>query len=589
MTEPKKPFPHVVDLSNYVLPPPRTLHELAMVKLSASIREKPNWWLKYTDPEIRARWRKEAQEMALVWIERATMLVPFEDASKYITGDHGQGSILNSTVTLTEKEVDYILDELDGYAKLREEQSGIQASIDKLHNSTILIGSDLLARLKKGVAVLEDVPDSENDWHPGSNEQVLDLVHPSLYCVVYGRTLAYPRTNNTLTKTAASPAPLKPPTFVTLARELSSQRFQWLPTDFSIDAEGKAKALSYINNLHPSHMELYDAVEGIISAFVPLFERVLTDMLNPLPHRIPGEYLPLKEVDPRHPQNEDAEDYYEELEGYIDNIWEEDRIVGLPQVPEEGYTGGREKRDNNVSLRGRTIQVIVKLANIHLTPEKPEYKGGSWHIEGMGNERIVSSGIYYYEQENITGSELAFRIAVDEPEPATKIQADTYDYHAHYKTWGMIMDYDDSTNLTNVVGATPTVEGRCLAFPNIYQHRVSPFRLTDPTKLGHRKILALFLVDPNLEEPIPSTSIVPPQQQSWIKQALHEAEPSTLLHKLPAELLDAIAKQASPEVMSEEDAKKFRLELMEERSAQEKDDNRYDYDLYSRVFNLCEH
>ncbi|KMK61263.1 hypothetical protein Y699_02104 [Aspergillus fumigatus Z5] len=31
----------------------------------------------------------------------------------------------------------------------------------------------------------------------------------------------------------------------------------------------------------------------------------------------------------------------------------------------------------------RGLQVIVKLANIELTPEKPEYAGGSWHIEGQ--------------------------------------------------------------------------------------------------------------------------------------------------------------------------------------------------------------
>jgi hypothetical protein len=29
----------------------------------------------------------------------------------------------------------------------------------------------------------------------------------------------------------------------------------------------------------------------------------------------------------------------------------------------------------------RVMQVIVKLANIHLTPEKPTYDGGSWHVE----------------------------------------------------------------------------------------------------------------------------------------------------------------------------------------------------------------
>jgi hypothetical protein len=31
----------------------------------------------------------------------------------------------------------------------------------------------------------------------------------------------------------------------------------------------------------------------------------------------------------------------------------------------------------------RGLQVIVKLANIHLTPEKPEYGGGAWHVEGQ--------------------------------------------------------------------------------------------------------------------------------------------------------------------------------------------------------------
>jgi hypothetical protein len=29
------------------------------------------------------------------------------------------------------------------------------------------------------------------------------------------------------------------------------------------------------------------------------------------------------------------------------------------------------------------LQIIVKLANIHLTPEKPEYDGGTWHVEGQ--------------------------------------------------------------------------------------------------------------------------------------------------------------------------------------------------------------
>ena len=49
-----------------------------------------------------------------------------------------------------------------------------------------------------------------------------------------------------------------------------------------------------------------------------------------------------------------------------------------------------ERNQTPVDLRedfGR-LQIIIKLANIHLTPEKPEYEGGSWHIEGMANESM---------------------------------------------------------------------------------------------------------------------------------------------------------------------------------------------------------
>lgn len=33
----------------------------------------------------------------------------------------------------------------------------------------------------------------------------------------------------------------------------------------------------------------------------------------------------------------------------------------------------------------------------------------------MINEGIVSTGLYYYDEENITQSSLAFRVAVEEP------------------------------------------------------------------------------------------------------------------------------------------------------------------------------
>ena len=50
------------------------------------------------------------------------------------------------------------------------------------------ISSFLREALKAAVAPLEDVPELYRDWHPGSDGTVLDLVHPSLFPVIYGRT-----------------------------------------------------------------------------------------------------------------------------------------------------------------------------------------------------------------------------------------------------------------------------------------------------------------------------------------------------------------------------------------------------------------
>ena len=51
-----------------------------------------------------------------------------------------------------------------------------------------------------------------------------------------------------------------------------------------------------------------------------------------------------------------------------------DLFSPLPEPP---------KFDLKARYAERGLQVIVKLANIELTPEKPEYEGDSWHVEGQ--------------------------------------------------------------------------------------------------------------------------------------------------------------------------------------------------------------
>ena len=55
------------------------------------------------------------------------------------------------------------------------------------------------------------------------------------------------------------------------------------------------------------------------------------------------------------------------------------KVVKLPEL--EGPFKGHPDPPV-VDLKGKTVQVIVKLANIVLAPGAPSYEGGSWHIEG---------------------------------------------------------------------------------------------------------------------------------------------------------------------------------------------------------------
>lgn len=66
-----------------------------------------------------------------------------------------------------------------------------------------------------------------------------------------------------------------------------------------------------------------------------------------------------------------------------------ERLRSLPSIRELDRAHPSDT-DPYVDLRndyGR-LQIIVKLANIHLTPEQPEYPGGSWHVEGQANESM---------------------------------------------------------------------------------------------------------------------------------------------------------------------------------------------------------
>ncbi|MGW7265978.1 DUF4246 domain-containing protein [Streptomyces sp. NPDC054842] len=480
---------------------PRTLRELQMMQCSAHIRAKPQWSEKMNDDGIVGRWTKEAL---------------------------AQG--------LTEAQVRYVLAELHHYAALRDGRTGAEVSaVDGVWQSDTLVDEGLRSRLREAVRVLEEVPQAEKDWHPGSDGQVLDLVHPSLFCLVKDVSGAPERAWQNPTNS--------------YSKYEFSERFQWLPTDVDVSDEGGVAFRSYVNNVHPETHELAAVLPDLFARMLPLWENVLTDLRHPRPPRIEADPWGWYDSEPEYPDRDAYSDeaaHDEAVTAYetaMDDWWENRRPV-VPDAPAFTPPALPDEADR-VVLRGRRLQVIVKLATIHLTPDKPEYAGGSWHVEGMLNERIVSTGIYYWDSDNITESRLGFRAALDDP------SYEQNDDNGLREVYGL----EDEDALNQPLGSVSTPAGRCLAFPNVFQHRVSPFRLTDPARPGYRKILAFFLVDPS--QTIVSTSDVPPQQP-W-------SETST---------------------MTLDQARDFREQLMQERKFFVDEHNEQ---LYEREFSLCEH
>ncbi|TFK53671.1 hypothetical protein OE88DRAFT_1655905 [Heliocybe sulcata] len=572
-----------------------TLLECRIRALAGQILEKPEWWRKVRDEEIISKWRQEFTEQDAELVKKVwPKLQEDYDESNDDNGDWNANKHWPHK-KITPEQLNYLFGWLRWLADQRDAKTGIEMMhIRNVYQSYSLVSLHLRDALLKDALVLESVPEAEKDWHPGSNNQVLDLIHPSLHCFRIGKTLVnHSETGSLYVPTVKeymdgrkdlrfnyTPTALRPSSI--------SDQHQWLPTDFLVSEDGEVKCLSYINNLHPdSHKSLYSTITSILAKFVPLWDRVLSDVLagqGPIIVVDPYSWYdnrstPQPELEgfkQQHPKDENAATA---AYCHAEEEWWNSRD---PYVPEPDEFSPPDAEDRvNFTLRGRTIQVIVKMANIILTPEEPEYAGGSWHVEGMDNERIVATGIYYYDSSNVTESKLSFRHALGEGMDMPYDQGDRQGYIRAYGVNG------NEGPLNQELGYVVTKEGKCLAFPNIWQHCVSPFKLDNPSRPGHRKILCFFLVDPTLK--IHSTSVVPPQQYEWYMRELRRAP---ALKKLPVELFDIIAGLVKEDgsgtggAITLDQAKAVREELMEERANFVVELNE---EVYEMEFNMCEH
>jgi hypothetical protein len=248
------------------------VRELAMLAVMDALTEKPRWHEKMFDEAIVEKWWIEATAMPLIsplawdWCLRE-----LKDKAQYLA-EHGFIKTL--------------------------ETGSVCAKSDNL------IDADLRGELLAGVRPLLDV--KVKDWHPNSNEQVLNLVHPSLFPLVYGRTQVLHEglvglfdCVESCGKGSVAPQYYTEPVanqwgdIMSYEEERTrfSRRFQWLPAEVKFNGAAgttDVEFTSYINNLHPvQHKKLYSTIAKVVSKAVPMWNEVLVkDYHGRVPPRV---------------------------------------------------------------------------------------------------------------------------------------------------------------------------------------------------------------------------------------------------------------------------------------------------------------
>jgi hypothetical protein len=343
-----------------------------------------------------------------------------------------------------------------------------QSRVDAVEGVVVIdeaLGEDLVGELMSGMRRVVD-DQSKRDYHPGTRDVVLDIVHPSLF--PYVRGVSKLKDGASLQEVSAGSDGRD-----FWGRPYEESRFQWLPSIFSVSSDGHTVSIkSYINNLgDQKHKGLYATLEKLFAAFVPHFEEVYSYI----------KAVTFHGTDP----NED--------------------IMDVVRSYEPDLAGA--------SLRGRDLKVITKVVSYELR-EGSEFDG-VWHVEGMSHENIVATGLYILgRDEGFEGGDLLFKRAFLDFEASHIFSNVPQTRHASVENWiegGLVP-----------LGRTATPKGRLIVFPNSHVHKLSKmFRADSSTKeVVTRTIIVFWLVNPEDDDMVTTCDIGPQQTVMALDDAL---------------------------------------------------------------------
>lgn len=382
-------------------------------------------------------------------------------------------------------------------------------------------------KLSQEVTQLEAVY-RQQQWNHSHQDEVLNLVDPSLHCIVFGKSRGLVQLPNEQEMNARKLfLPGKQHVLTNPIQDHSYASFQWLPAEFQVDTTGRVKIRSYINNLHPDDFApLYDSIATVFERFVPLFDRVLQDLTKEITEFAPQFTLP--------PIRDRPTFAYPER----------------PQINEQIMPSTSE---SDLTLKGSTAQIIVELTKICLE-SKSSYNISTRHAKygHSETEAIVATGIYFFDFDNI-----------NQRCPFTAFDMHVSDTQDEFDDRALLLPtMDDPLDPDLLIQELPSIsirEGRAMVFANTLEYELNAVRLKDSTKPGSCIMLTFYLVHPGIR--IPSSASVSAQQQEWIERAQMPVLKSL---RLPEELKARVQAFAA-DGLTPDDALDCRFSLVNER------------------------
>ncbi|OXA54239.1 uncharacterized protein LOC110849981 [Folsomia candida] len=258
---------------------------VSRMRLSWMIRSRPGWEADMNDWSTVSEW--------------------FQDAKDKLLGDNVASTWGLTKVILPQIKKDWavVISRLPHYLTLMDGKM-YPGPLDGSWVADDLVDVALTQRLVEQGAEVEEIAIKENNWHPGSENRIINVISPYMYCYLaeraghvlkepfipkpqkdiydYNHLLHfhsdkadnYAASINVRIEIAAQiPADMTWP-----VREWDPY-YQMLPADVSIDSDGTSHFTSYVNGLNPAeHGELYATLEQVLTKMIPLFEKTLTEI-----------------------------------------------------------------------------------------------------------------------------------------------------------------------------------------------------------------------------------------------------------------------------------------------------------------------